>query len=46
LRTLAKRNDPSWRAEIARRLDRCRAGGGHSAGELRQTHERLTTQGR
>jgi len=46
LRALARRNDPSWRAEIARRLDRCRAGGGHSAGELRQAHDRLTTQGR
>jgi hypothetical protein len=46
LRRLAKRNDPSWRAEITRRLDRCRAGGGHSGEELRQTHERLTSQGR
>ena len=45
LRSLAKRNDSSWRAEIGRRLDRCLGGHGHSSGELREAHKRLNTQG-
>jgi hypothetical protein len=35
-----------WRAEIGRRLDRCRRGQGHSAEELRQAHTRLLAEGR
>lgn len=46
LRSLSREGDPVWRAEIGRRLDRCRRGQGHSAEELRQAHTRLLAEGR
>lgn len=46
LHALAKQEDPSWRAEVGRRLDRCLSGQGHSRDELLQAHDRLSAEGR
>lgn len=45
LRSLGKQNDPTWREEIGRRLDRSLSGEAHSQDELREAHERLNTRG-
>ena len=39
-------SDPEWQAELGRLLDRSLAGLGRSAVELRETHERLSSEGR
>jgi len=46
LRQLAKENDPAWRADIGRSIERSRRGGGHSVEELREAHDRLSAEGR
>lgn len=46
LRQLSKQDDPAWRAEVGRRIERCRGGGGHSSEELREIHERQSAEGR
>ena len=46
LRSRSKQDDPQWEAELARRLDRCLEGKGHTADELMALHERLTADGR
>jgi len=46
LRRRVKQEDPLWEAELAKRLDRCLAGKGHSAEELLALHDRLSSQGR
>jgi hypothetical protein len=45
LRATAKRDDPQWQAEIARRLDRCLAGQGHPKNELLALHDKLGSAG-
>jgi hypothetical protein len=40
LRRRSKQDDPQWEAELARRLDRCLEGKGHTADELMALHER------
>jgi hypothetical protein len=42
LRWRARKDDPEWQAELARRVDRCVAGRGHSAEELSALHNRLS----
>lgn len=46
LRWRARQDDPEWQAELARRVDRCVAGRGHSAGELNALHDRLSREGK
>jgi hypothetical protein len=46
LRHRAKQDDPQWETELAKRLDRCLEGKGHSAEELLALHDRLSTEGR
>lgn len=46
LRRRSKQDDPHWEAELARRLDRCLEGKGHTADELLALHERLSAKGR
>jgi hypothetical protein len=46
LRRRAKQQDSQWEAELARCLDRCLAGKGHSAEELLALHDRLSSAGR
>ena len=46
LRRTAKQDDPQWQAEIARRLDACLQGKGHTADELLALHDRLSNDGR
>ena len=46
LRSHSKQDDPQWEAELARRLDRCLEGKGHTADELMALHERLSADGR
>ena len=45
IRASAKRDDPQWRAEIGRRLDRSLAGRGHGKDELVALHDKLSAQG-
>jgi len=42
----SKQDDPQWEAELARRLDRCLEGKGHTADELMALHKRLSADGR
>ncbi len=44
LRRRAKQEDPSWPAELGRRLNRSLKGEGHSAEELQQLHDRLSPE--
>ena len=46
LRALARRHDPTWQAELGRRLGRCLSGQGHSSEELHQAHDPLSADGR
>lgn len=46
LRASTKRDDPQWRAEIGRRLDRCLAGKEHPSSELVALHDKPFSQGR
>jgi hypothetical protein len=46
LRWRSRRDDPDWQLEIGKRLDRSLSGGGHSAEELLQLHDRLSAEGR
>jgi hypothetical protein len=46
LRRRAKQDDPQWEDQLARRLDRCLEGKGHTAEELLALHERLSADGR
>jgi hypothetical protein len=41
-----KQEDLQWEAELAKRLDRCLAGKGHSAEELLALQDRLSSQSR
>ncbi len=45
LRRRSKEDNPQWEAELAKRLDRCLEGKGHSAEELLLIHERLASEG-
>lgn len=40
------KSDPEWQAELGRRLDRTLAGQGYSAAVLKETHDRLSSEGR
>jgi hypothetical protein len=46
LRRRSKQDDPQWETELARRLDRCLEGKGHTADEVLALHERLSADGR
>jgi hypothetical protein len=46
IRQSSRADDPSWQAEIGRRLDACLAGKGHREGELVALHDRLLADGR
>jgi hypothetical protein len=46
LRRRSKQDDPHWETELARRLDRCLEGKGHTADELLALHGRLSAEGR
>jgi hypothetical protein len=46
LRRRSKHDDPQWETELARRLDRCLEGKGHTADELMALHDRLSAEGR
>ena len=46
LRDRAKRADAAWEAELAKRLDQCLSGKGHSADELLALHDRLSSERR
>ena len=46
LRWRTRKDDPQWQAELGRRLDRSLAGQGHSAEELQQLHDKLSSEGR
>jgi len=46
IRQSFRAEDPSWQAEIERRLNDCLQGKGHSSEELLALHERLCAGGR
>ena len=46
LRWQSRKDDPEWQAELGGRLNRSLAGHGHTATDVRQLHDRLTTEGR
>jgi Putative addiction module component len=46
IRQSSRADDPSWQAEIGRRLDACLKGKGHSMQELLVLHDRLCAEGR
>ena len=46
LRWQTRQDDPQWKAELGRRLNRSLAGEGHPADELHALHDRLSTEGR
>jgi len=46
MRQCSKQDDPQWETELARRLDRCLEGKGHSADELHSLHFQRTGQTR
>ncbi len=46
LRRRSKQDGSQWEAELARRLDRCLEGKGHTAYEVMVLHERLSAEGR
>ena len=46
LRWRTRKDDPEWQVELARRVDRCVAGRGHSAEELSALHDRLSSEGK
>ncbi len=46
LRWHTRKDDPQWQAELGRRLDRSLAGQGHTAEELQQFHDELSSEGR
>ena len=46
LRWRSRKDDPEWQTELGRRLDRTLSGHGHSAAELQQLHDKLSTEGR
>jgi len=41
-----QKDDPNWQAELARRIDSCRAGGGKTASDVEILHRRLLRAGR
>jgi putative addiction module component (TIGR02574 family) len=45
IRNGLRANDPSWQAELERRLDACLQGKGHGAEELLTLHDRLSAKG-
>jgi hypothetical protein len=46
IRQSSRGDDPSWQAEIGRRLDSCLAGKGHGKDELQTLHNGLAAQGK
>jgi hypothetical protein len=46
LRRRSVQEDPQWETELAKRLDRCLEGKGHTANELLALHDRLSVDGR
>jgi len=46
LRWGIRKNDPQLQAELGRRLVRCLAGQSHSAEELQELQDRLSSEGR
>jgi len=46
IRQSSRADDPSWQAEIGRRLDSCLKANGHSMEELLVLHDRLCAEGR
>jgi hypothetical protein len=46
LRRRSNHDNPTWETELARRLDHCLEGKGHTADELLALHERLSADGR
>jgi hypothetical protein len=46
LRWYTCKDDPQWQAELGRRLDRSLAGQGHTAEELQQLHDKLSSEER